>query len=96
MQDEQLQAKLEARIANLRNRIAAASRNSHSAQQAAATPRKSHSAQQAAAALDRLECDPNLSTAEKLAAVVEVDRQLTLDLKSGIDVTLYGPNLGRK
>ncbi len=90
MPDEQ-QARLEARIANLRNRIAAASRKSHSAQQAAAAPRKSHSAQQAAAALDRLECDPNLS-----AAVVQVDRQLTLDLKSGIDVTLYGPNLGRK
>ncbi len=81
MQDEQLHAKLEARVLNLRNRVATA-------------PRNSHSARQAAAALDRLERDPNLSTAEKLAAVVQVDRQLTLDLKSGVDVIRHGPNLG--
>lgn len=79
--EQQLAADLEAKILNLRNRIRSA-------------PRNSYSAQQTAAYLDRLERDGDLSTAEKLADVVQAGRNLTLELKSGVDVTLHGPNLG--
>ena len=78
--EQQLAADLEAKILNLRNRIRSAG--------------NSHSAAQTAAYLDRLERDGDLSTAEKLAAVVQAGRDLTLELKSGVDVTLHGPNLG--
>ncbi len=78
MTDEQLAADLEAKVASLRNRIAAAPRNSRSAAEAAAT-------------LDGLDAYP--TSAEKLAAVRRAGRELTDGMKYS-DGIRDGFNLG--
>lgn len=82
MTDEpQLAADLEAQVANLRRRIAAA-------------PQNSRSAREAADFLDRLERDPDLSVAAKLAAVRREGRDLTDALRYADDLIRHSPNLG--
>ncbi len=81
MTDEQLQTDLEAAVRNLDSRIRS-------------IPPNSHSAAQARRFLDGLD-RPGLypTVAEKLAAVKGAARDLTLDLKSGVDVVRHSPNL---